>query len=70
MSESQISLKMKAAELLRQRPRLNRVFRQLQMNRPAGKGSANETVARIARTYGRTPEELIRIFEDHLKKAQ
>lgn len=61
---------MKVAELLRERPELNQVFKKLKMDCPRCKGSAHETIAQVAQMYGYKPEDLIKLFEEHLKKIR
>ena len=70
MSEIKISADMKVEELLRHYPKLAQVFRRLKMDCPGCKGSANETIAQVAQNYGRTPDEMVKILQGHLKKAR
>jgi len=60
----------KVGELLERYPKLNKVFKRLKMDCPHCKGAKSETIAYVARMYGKTPEALVKLLETELKKGK
>jgi|GEM_PF-2276012 len=60
----------KVGELLEQYPKLKKVFRKLKMDCPHCKGAKSESIAYVARMYGKTPDALVKLLEAELKKGK